>query len=217
VLGHRSRLPVQNAFDREEIIRRRVYVAPPDHHLVIDRSFTYLTRGPRENRSRPAVDPLFRSAAVAHGPHVIGVVLSGYLDDGTSGLTAVKQCGGLAVVQDPKDAAYPAMPQNASDAVRVDHSVPLRDMPDLLERLIQMSPGVPSAPPMDLLTEVEMAGTGFSDQDQLDKIGDLAPLVASLLTRSQEAGAHSLHLRRLLLADSEQTLSKLPSATQENS
>jgi two-component system, chemotaxis family, protein-glutamate methylesterase/glutaminase len=131
ILGRHSPLVVQNATDHRKFERGHVYVAPPDHHLMIDRTFMYTTEGPH-----PAVDPLFRSAAVVHGPRVIGVVLSGNLDDDTVGLVAVKRCGGLAVVQDPSDAAYPDMPQNASDAITVDHSVPLRQMPELLEHLI---------------------------------------------------------------------------------
>jgi two-component system, chemotaxis family, protein-glutamate methylesterase/glutaminase len=176
VLSRGCALPVQNATNRLEIEHGHVYVAPPDHHLMVDRSFMYTTQGPHENRSRPAVDPLFRSAAVTHGPRVIGVILSGTLDDGASGLAAVKRCGGIAVVQDPQDAAYPDMPQNASDAVDVDHSVPLRDMAGLLSRLIAMPPGLSSSPPADLLTEVEIARTGFSEQQTIEPISDPASL-----------------------------------------
>ncbi|MEN6333161.1 MAG: chemotaxis protein CheB, partial [Phycisphaerales bacterium] len=86
LLGRSGRLAAELAVDRMEFQKGRMYVAPPDRHLMIDRSYAYLTRGPRENLARPAVDPLFRSAAVVHGPHVIGVILSGTLDDGTSGL-----------------------------------------------------------------------------------------------------------------------------------
>src|SRR5205814_4381501 len=108
--------------------RTRGYIAPPDYHLLLKANTILVTKGARENRYRPAIDPLFRSAAVSHGPRAIGVILTGMLDDGAIGLRAVKQCGGVAVVQDPRDAAYPAMPRAALQAVKVDHCVPLRAM-----------------------------------------------------------------------------------------
>jgi len=104
-------LPAVNASDWGQFERGRIYVAPPDHHLLLEPSgHTRVTRGPRENRFRPAVDTLFRSAAHAFGPRVIGVILTGWLDDGTAGLWAVKERGGTAVVQHPDDAFAPAMP-----------------------------------------------------------------------------------------------------------
>jgi chemotaxis response regulator CheB len=99
ILADHGPLRVETATDHQEFQLRVIYVAPPDHHLMVDRSYMYITRGPHENHTRPAVDPLFRSAAVVHGPHVIGVVLSGVLDDGAAGLAAIKRCGGVAVVQ----------------------------------------------------------------------------------------------------------------------
>lgn len=121
LLSRSGILDVEKAGDRKEFRPGKIYVAPPDHHLMIDRSFMYLTKGPRENRVRPALDPLFRSAAVVHGPHVIGVILTGSLDDGTSGLGAVKRCGGVVVVQDPDDAQFADMPRNAAENVDVNH------------------------------------------------------------------------------------------------
>jgi two-component system chemotaxis response regulator CheB len=112
----------------------RIYIAPPDNHLLVKKRTLLVTKGARENRSRPGIDPLFRSAAVTHGPSVIGVVLTGMLDDGTAGLIAIKRCGGVTVVQDPKDAAYPAMPQSALDNLKVDYCVPLSEMGGLLEQ-----------------------------------------------------------------------------------
>lgn len=179
VLGRRSALPVEQASDRAEIRRGRIYVAPPDQHLMIDRSYIYLTRGPRENRVRPSVDPLFRSAAVVHGPHVIGVVLSGTLDDGTSGMVAIKRCGGVAVVQDPDDAAFSDMPRSAIEHTEVDYRVPVSQMAQLLVRLAEGVPGKPLPPPQELLAEVEIARSGKSTTERTDEIGDLVPLTCA--------------------------------------
>lgn len=113
-----------------------VYVAPPDRHLLVENGFVRLVRGPRENGARPAVDPLFRSAARAYGARVIGVVLTGNLDDGTVGLISIKSSGGLAVVQDPDDALYAGMPSSALRHVAADHVAPLADIPALLVRRV---------------------------------------------------------------------------------
>lgn len=172
-------LPTQTATDRQPIQRGHIYVAPSDYHLLVDRSYTYITRGPRENRARPAIDPLFRSAAVVHGPHVVGVILSGTLDDGTSGLAAVKRCGGVAVVQDPSDAAYPEMPQNALDAIQVVHCVALREMGGLLVELTAEEPGTASPPPMELLGEVEIARSAAGGVERLNELGELAPFTCA--------------------------------------
>lgn len=135
ILRRAGRLPTRAVRAPERLRPGHVYVAVPDHHLVVEPSVVRGTRGPRENRFRPAVDPLFRSAAQTYGPRVIGVILTGGLDDGTAGLWAVKQLGGLAVVQDPADALVPSMPQSALGNVNVDHCVPLAAMPALLVRL----------------------------------------------------------------------------------
>jgi two-component system chemotaxis response regulator CheB len=135
ILNRAGPLPVAAAVDNEPIAPGRVYVAVPDHHLLIERGRVCLVRGPKENRSRPAVDPLFRSAARAYGSRVIGVVLTGALDDGTSGLQAVKGRGGLAVVQDPAEALYTGMPRSAMEHVAVDYCMPLAEIPALLARL----------------------------------------------------------------------------------
>lgn len=135
VLERNGALPAKNAEDGEKIRPNQIYVAPPDHHLLVVNSHVRVTRGPKENRFRPAVDPLFRSAAYSYGARVIGVILTGALDDGTSGLWAVKHHGGVAVVQDPSDAEIPSMPLNAMREVEIDHIVPVSEMADLLVRL----------------------------------------------------------------------------------
>src|SRR4051812_12136602 len=110
ILQRGCALPVRSASGDEPLETGRVYVAPPDRHLIAEAGRVRLTGAPRENHSRPAIDPLFRSAALVYGPRVIGVVVSGRLDDGTAGLWAVKERGGIAIVQDPDDAAHPDMP-----------------------------------------------------------------------------------------------------------
>ena len=135
ILERAGRLPALNPQDRERIRPGRIYVAPPDHHLVIEPGLARVTRGPKENRFRPAIDPLFRSAAQVYGPRVIGVILTGYLDDGTAGLWAVKRLGGTAVVQDPEDALVDSMPLSALRYVNADHCLPLGEIAPLLVRL----------------------------------------------------------------------------------
>lgn len=124
-----------NARDKEPIEPNRIYIAPPDHHLLIEEGTVRVTRGPKENRFRPAVDPLFRSAAYTYGNRVIGVILTGALDDGTAGLWRIKFNGGIAVVQDPADAEAPSMPQNALREVQVDYCAPVDDIAGLLVKL----------------------------------------------------------------------------------
>ena len=125
ILDRRTNLDVVAATDGAKLKNGTIYVAQPDRHLIVANGFIRLTRGPRENRHRPAIDALFRSAALAYGSGVVGVVLTGSLDDGTAGLQAIKQRGGIAIVQDPSDALYPSMPQSAVDNVDVDTVVAL--------------------------------------------------------------------------------------------
>jgi two-component system chemotaxis response regulator CheB len=141
ILGRAGPLPAAYPKDREQLKRGRIYVAPPDCHLLVERDHVRLSHGPKENLTRPAVDPLFRSAAVSYGPGVVGVVLTGQLDDGTAGLLAIKDRGGVAIVQDPDEAAAPSMPLNALKHVEVDHCCKLKDMPALLASLAADSPG----------------------------------------------------------------------------
>lgn len=135
ILNRSSALPAAHPEDGDPIEPGRVYVAPPDRHLMVEKGRVRLFRGPTENNHRPALDVLFRTAAHAYGPRVIGVVLTGNLDDGTAGLAAVKRQGGLAVAQDPKEADYPSMPASAIQNVRVDHVLPLGEIGPLLARL----------------------------------------------------------------------------------
>lgn len=140
ILSRAGRLIATHPRDGEATEHGKIYVAPPDRHLVLEPGRVLLGRGPRENRVRPSIDVLFRSAASAYGPRVIGVVLSGYLDDGAAGLLAIKQQGGIAVVQDPDDAQCPSMPQAALEAVAADHVVSLSEAGHLINDLVRMCP-----------------------------------------------------------------------------
>lgn len=137
-LGGNSRLPVTQAADQEPIRRGHVYVARPDYHLTVEAGRMRVLRGPRENRHRPAIDPLFRSAARTYGPRVIGVILSGNLDDGSVGLFAVKQRGGIAMVQDPNEAASPEMPRRALGYATPHYVLRTRDIVPNLMNLVQV-------------------------------------------------------------------------------
>jgi two-component system, chemotaxis family, protein-glutamate methylesterase/glutaminase len=131
---------VEKLEDGHPIQPGHLYIAPPDIHLLVEYGRVRLARGPKENRHRPAIDPMFRSAACVYGSRVIGVLLSGNLDDGTSGLVAIKECGGTTVVQDPEDALFPDMPRNALDGHAVDYCLPINQMSSLLTRLVAERP-----------------------------------------------------------------------------
>jgi two-component system chemotaxis response regulator CheB len=115
----------------EEMVIRDgcVFVARPDYHLIVDNGHARLSRGPREHRFRPAVDPLFRTAAKHYGKRAIGVVLSGHMADGTHGLRLIERAGGVAIVQDPDEAEVPSMPLNAMRRGEVDYVLPAAEMP----------------------------------------------------------------------------------------
>jgi two-component system chemotaxis response regulator CheB len=132
ILNRYSFLHAHFAKQGELIRPGEIYVAPPDHHLLVRRSHIALSRGPRVNWTRPAIDPLFASAAKTYGPSVVGVLLTGRLNDGTAGLYEVKRHGGITIVQDPSDAMCPGMPSSALKRVTVDHCVAMADMPRIL-------------------------------------------------------------------------------------
>ncbi|HVX37954.1 MAG TPA: chemotaxis protein CheB [Gemmatimonadaceae bacterium] len=136
ILSRVTKLAVVPAANGAPIAAGTVYVARPGQHLLLRRGLIRLSRGPTENGNRPAIDPMFRSAALAYGARVIGVVLTGNLDDGTSGLLTIKRRGGIAVVQDPADAMFPPMPTSAIRHVMVDHVAPLAAIPELLRALV---------------------------------------------------------------------------------
>jgi two-component system chemotaxis response regulator CheB len=153
----------------------RIYVAPADQHMMLGKTKLMVTKGARENRSRPAIDPLFRSAAVAHGNRVIGVLLTGQLDDGTAGLVAIKRCGGTCVVQDPGDAAYPDMPANAARHAQIDHCVPIAKMGELLTTLVTKRTPPRVSVPRDITIEAKIAERVLSDLKSVDALGTQVP------------------------------------------
>ena len=135
ILGRQTKIPVDHPRDGETIEPNRIYVAVPDHHLLIREGTIGVATGPRENGHRPSVDTLFRTAAAAYGPRVVGVVLSGTRDDGTEGLRAIHSCGGRAIVQDPAEALFPGMPQSALAGDHPDWVSPVSEMGPLLSDL----------------------------------------------------------------------------------
>jgi two-component system chemotaxis response regulator CheB len=150
ILQRGCAMSVEEAQDRGPIRAGHVYVARPDHHLVLEQEIVRLTCGPRENRTRPSIDVLFRSAAYEYGPRVVGVILSGALDDGTAGLWWIKNRGGTAIVQQPTDAGFASMPESALSQVKADYVVPVSEMAPLLARLVGTddAPKVGTAPKM---------------------------------------------------------------------
>lgn len=163
------------ARDGEKFQMGRIYLAPPDQHMLVGKGKIMVTKGARENHQRPAIDPLFRSAAVAFGNRVIGIVLTGYLDDGTAGLVAIQRCGGKTIVQDPTEAAYADMPLNALAQVDVDHVVPLAEMGAILTKISHDRRGKARATPRDIVTEAKVAEQVLSDLKSVESLGEQVP------------------------------------------
>ena len=171
VLARSARLSVAFARDRETIEPGRIYLAPPDFHLIVKPSYLRVIRGPRENRMRPAIDPLFRSAAVAYRSYATGVILTGMLDDGTAGLQAIADCGGMTIVQDPVDAAYSSMPKSAIANVNVDRIAPLADIAKILEERVRQTPKMVEEVPGDLLLEAPITQHAITKPETMATIG----------------------------------------------
>ncbi len=160
ILSRAGPLPASHPADGESIESGHIYCAPPGVHMVIEDNRIRLVAGPRENRHRPAIDPLFRTAALNYGPRVIGVVLTGALNDGTAGLLAIKRRGGLAVVQDPEEAQTPSMPANALAYVDVDQCLPLAEISSYLVAMAHTSatPESDVPAPENMQAESQMSG-----------------------------------------------------------
>lgn len=162
-------LPARHALSGELLLPGRIYVAPPDHHLLIEGARARLVRGPKENFARPAIDPLFRSAAVARGARVVAVVLTGHLDDGSAGLHAVRQCGGVTIVEDPDTAFAPEMPRNAMLASPPDYVLPLAEIAPRLTELVGTAAGPSGSVPEAVQVEHDTA-MGPCTVDSVERI-----------------------------------------------
>ena len=176
ILERAGPLHATQPYDRQRIEGGHIYVAPPDHHLLIEPGRLRVTKGPREHGFRPAVDPLFRSAAQVFGPGAIGVVLSGNLDDGTAGLWTIKKLGGTAIVQESSEALFPSMPLHAQRHVAVDYSVPVSRIPSLLVDLLSvqsMADPAPLRPSVEI--DVSIAKGRVPRETGLEQIGTPSP------------------------------------------
>jgi len=177
LLQRAGKLTASHAFHGEPIRKGHIFVAPPNHHMMIEDRIVSLTDGPKENRSRPAVDPLFRSAALTFGNRVVGVVLSGNLNDGTAGLLSVKTLGGISIVQNPDTAAYPGMPQSALQNVQIDHCLHLHEIAPMLVTLAEDPAEEPGGSPMaeNLKIENRIARGEYEALSEIDRLGKVTP------------------------------------------
>ena len=172
ILSRAGPLPVSAAVDGAPIERAHVYVAVPDRHLLIVDGTIRLGNGPRENMTRPAIDPLFRSAALSYGSRTVGVVLTGMLNDGASGMAAIKACGGTAVVQHPLDAQAGEMPRAVLEILDADKIAPARELGNVIRELIESDAGKPISCPDKVILEVEIAAGRRLGAETLREIAD---------------------------------------------
>jgi two-component system chemotaxis response regulator CheB len=165
--------------DGDRIEPGRIYVAPNDHHMLLEKGYIRITKGPKENRFRPAIDPLFRSAAYIYGPRVIGVVLTGGLDDGTAGLYTIKLRGGTAIVQEPADAVVRSMPLNALEHTEADYRLPVAEIGDRIARLVREAaapaPDVAADEDEKTRLEVKIAEGADALESNVMRFGELSP------------------------------------------
>jgi two-component system chemotaxis response regulator CheB len=171
-----GQLLCKHAEDQEMLRPGQVYLAPSDYHLVIgEKGNILVTKGAQENRSRPGIDPLFRSAAVAFKNRVTGILLTGYLDDGTAGLMAIQRCGGICMIQDPNDATYPDMPKNALNQIKADYCVRIVEMGSILAQLMTRKLGKAGPVPDDIIREAKIAERVLSDLPSVNSLGNQVP------------------------------------------
>jgi len=179
VLSRAGPLPAAHPADGDPIERGRIYIAPPGHHMLLERDYIRVTRGPKENRFRPAIDPLFRSAAYVFGARAIGVVLSGALDDGTAGLWTIKLRGGITIVQDPADALHRSMPLSALENVAVDYKLAAPAIGRQLASLARQAAGpdaiLPERERRKMEHEIQIAAQADALDEQVMSYGELSP------------------------------------------
>ena len=199
ILNSVGRLPALHPEDGAEVKPGMIYVAPPDHHLLTDDGHVAVKRGPKENGFRPSIDALFRSAAYSFGPGTIGVVLSGALNDGTSGLWSIKRLGGVAIVQDPREAEFPSMPRSALEYIDADYKVSSKEIAPLLSHLAKEQPvqemQIGNGIDDDLTRmakEVQIAAGVSLPEKTVLELGELTPFTCpecrGTLVRIQEGG-----------------------------
>jgi len=162
----------------EEPLRAgHIYLAMPDHHLMVKENKILLGRGPLENRYRPSIDALFRSAAVAFGSRVIGIILTGMLEDGASGMYAIRNCGGVCIVQDPEEAKYPDMPQAVLNVVKPEFAVPVSEMGQAIKKSIAMAANRKKGKiPPEIVKEAEIAERVNIGIEQVEDLGNLSKI-----------------------------------------
>ena len=228
LLGRAGPLPACNPKDGDPIEPGRIYVGPNDRHMLLENGYIRVARGPKENRFRPAIDPLFRSAAYIYGPRAVGVVLSGALDDGTAGLWAIKLRGGTAVVQDPAEAMHRSMPLSALDNVEVDYKLPVAQIGPLLGRLVREPAGreplFPARERERMEAEVKIAREVDSRVEDILQYGELSPFTCpechgvlatfrdGSITRFRCHTGHAVSAGTLLEASTEQVEQRLMDA-----
>jgi two-component system, chemotaxis family, protein-glutamate methylesterase/glutaminase len=171
-LKQATSLPCEIATDGEPIRPDRIYLAPPNHHLLVTKDSVLIGSGPPENRWRPSIDVLFRSAAAAHNGHTVGIVLTGLLDDGTSGMISIKKSGGTCIVQDPNQAEYPDMPLAVLNATEVDHCVSLSEMGAVLQEICGRSRVDRVPVPDDIIAEAQIARRMATGIDKVQPLGE---------------------------------------------
>ena len=171
LLSTRGPLPAVFAEDGVQPEPGKIYVAPPDQHLLLQGGALRLFKGPKEHFARPAIDPLFRSAALDSGSGVVGVILTGMLEDGSDGLHAVEVCGGTTVVQDPTEAEEPSMPRSALSSVHANHVVKIDAMADLLNKLAQPNGGQAALSAPEWLRVEHAISLGQGSLEELGRIG----------------------------------------------
>ena len=197
ILARDSRLPVSHPEDHEAIRQGRVYVAPTDHHMLLTEDTVRVVLGPHHNRHRPAIDPLFRSASRVHGPRVVGVILSGTLDDGVAGLQTIQRRGGLTVVQDPASALFSGMPTSALAAIRPDRVLAPADIGPALNEMAN-TPASDVAPPRDEILDIEISKYlgGKTNMERLGKPSVYAcPECQGVLWEVEDGGVPQFHCR----------------------
>ncbi|HUR67128.1 MAG TPA: chemotaxis protein CheB, partial [Chitinophagaceae bacterium] len=156
-MRRQSALDCSVAKDKEHIIAGHIYIAPADVHLLVKDGQVIYGHGPHENRFRPSIDVLFRSAAVAYGERTIGIILTGYLNDGTIGMWNIKQCGGHTIVQDPAEAEFPDMPTAVLEKMKVDHSLPLAEIGEVVTNIIRTYKIRGIKPPPQIVAESSLS------------------------------------------------------------